>query len=225
MWCVPKIDEPFVERMKDVLELYARPHDPSEPIVALDERPVVLHDNARPDRPMRRGKPRRIDYEYVRRGTANIFCIVEPKTGRRLTHATEDRTRPSFALAAERIARAYPRACRIHLVLDNLNTHTPASLIRAFGAERGHALASRFEFHHTPKHASWLNAAEIEASLVSRECLGRNRIPTLAALRARVRQWNADADRARRKINWKFTVRDAERIFGSEWFNRILSEH
>ncbi|AGP39492.1 hypothetical protein SCE1572_36395 [Sorangium cellulosum So0157-2] len=159
MWCVPKIDEPFVERMKDVLELYARPHDPSEPVVAFDERPVVLHDNARPDRPMRRGKPRRIDYEYVRRGTANIFCIVEPKTGRHLTHATEDRTRPSFALAAERIARAYPQAHRIHLVLDNLNTHTPASLIKAFGTERGRALASRFAFHHTPKchsSASWI---------------------------------------------------------------------
>ncbi|WP_438016337.1 IS630 family transposase [Sorangium sp. So ce315] len=211
--------------MEDVLELYARPHDPSEPVVALDERPVVLHDNARPDRSMRRGKPRRIDYEYVRRGTANISCIVEPKTGRHLTHATEDRIRPSFALAAERISRAYPHASRIHLVLNNLNTHTPASLIKAFGAERGRVLASRFEFHHTPKHASWLNAAEIEASLVSSECLGRNRIPTLAELRRRVRQWNAAADRARRTINGTFTVRDAERVFGSHWFNRIVSEH
>ncbi|WP_438024679.1 transposase [Sorangium sp. So ce233] len=123
--------------------------------------------------------------------------------------------RPSFALPAERIARAYPQAHRIHLVLDNLNTHTPASLIKAFGTERGRALASRFAFHQPPKHASWLNTAEIEASLVSRECLGRNRIPALAELRRRVRQWNAAADRARRKINWTFTVRDAERIFGS----------
>ncbi|WP_437992465.1 transposase [Sorangium sp. So ce145] len=130
-----------------------------------------------------------------------MFCIVEPNTGRHLTHATEDRTRPSFAFAAERIDRAYPRACRILLVLDNLSTHTPASLIKAFGAKRGHALASRFEFHPTPKHASWPNAAKIEASLVSRECLGCNRIPTLAAFRARVRQWNTVADRARRKIN------------------------
>ncbi|WP_438009344.1 transposase [Sorangium sp. So ce321] len=142
--------------------------------------------------------------------------------GRHLTHATEDRTRPSFALAADRIARAYPRAMRIHLVLDNLNTHTPASLIKEFGAERGRALASRFALHLTPKHASWLNAAETETSLVSRECLGRNRIPTLAELRRRVRQWNAAADRARREINWKFTVRDAEQVFGADWFNRIV---
>ncbi|WP_437617194.1 transposase [Sorangium sp. So ce834] len=112
----------------------------------------------------------------------------------------------------------------IHLALGNLNTHAAASLIKAFGTERGHALASRFAFHHAPKHASWLNAAEIEASLVSRECLDRNRIPTLAELRGRVRQWDAAAVRARRKINWKFTVGDAERIFGSDWFNRIVSE-
>ncbi|WP_438037335.1 transposase [Sorangium sp. So ce204] len=108
------------------------------------------------------------------------------------------------------MARAYPRAGRIRLVLDNLNTHTPASLTTAFGPKRDHALASRFEFLHTPKSASWLNAAEIEASLVSRECLGHNRIRTLTGLRGRVRQWNPAADGVRREINWKFTARDAE---------------
>ncbi|WP_437732699.1 transposase [Sorangium sp. So ce1335] len=124
-------------------------------------------------------------------------------------------------LRTEIRARPAPQAHRIHLVLDNLNTHTLATLIKTFGTERGRARASCFAFHHTPEHASWLNAAEIEASLVSRECLGRNRIPALAELRRRVRQWNAAADRARRKINRTFAVRDAERVFGSDGFNRI----
>lgn len=208
-----------------MLELYAKPHDAREPVVALDERPVVLRDDARPGRPVRPGKPRRRDYEYVRRGTANIFCVVEPKTGRHLTHATTNRKRRFFAYALARIARAYPEAKRIHLVSDNLNTHCPRSLAIAFGPERGAALAARFVFHHTPKHASWLNPAEIEASLVSRECLGRDRIASLAELRVRVSKWNAGADRARRKINWKFTVHDAERVFGSWWFDGTVSEH
>jgi hypothetical protein len=211
--------------MKDVLELYAKPLDPREPVVALDERPVVLRDDARPGRPTRPGKPRKRDYEYVRQGTANIFCIVEPKAGRHLTHATKNRKHRAFAHAVARIARAYPDAERIHLVLDNLNTHVPASLLRAFGPDKGSALAARFTFHHTPKHASWLNPAEIEASLVSRECLGRDRVPTLDQLRARVRKWNAAAHRARRTINWKFTVHDARRVFGSWWFDATVSEH
>lgn len=208
-----------------MLEVQAKPLDPREPVVALDERPVVLHEDARPGRPMRPGRLRRRDYEYVRRGTANIFCVVEPKAGRHSTYATKNRKRPAFARTLARIARSYPEAQRIHLILDNLNTHTPASLTRFFGAGKGTELAARFVFHYTPKHASWLNPAEIEASLVSRECLGRDRIGSLAELRARVQKWNASADRTRRKINWKFTVQDARRVFGSWWFDALVSEH
>lgn len=187
--------------------------------------PVVLRDDARTGRPTRPSKPRRRDYEYVRNGMTNIFCIVEPKTGRHLTHATPNRKRRFFAYALARIARAYPKADRIHVVLDNLNTHSPRSLLGTFGPERGAELAARFVFHHTPKHASWLNPAEIEASLVSRECLGRDRIAMLEELRARIRKWNMVADRARRKINWTFTVHDAERVFGSWWFDGSVPEH
>ena len=135
MWCVPVIDAEFIDRMEDVLEVYARPLDAREPVVCIDERPVVLHDSARPSIPLSHGKVARTDYEYVRRGTANIFCIVEPLTGRRLTHATANRTGRAFAQAVRKIARRYSRARRIHLVLDNLlrpPVSSPAMTVEEF---------------------------------------------------------------------------------------------
>jgi hypothetical protein len=224
MWCLPAIDGEFIERMEDVLELYARPANEREPVVCLDERPVVLHDSERPELPARPGKPHRTDYEYVRRGTANIFCIIEPKTGRRLTHATARRTGRHFARALRRIARRHCRARTIHLVLDNLNTHCEKSCIDTFGDE-GAALWRRFTIHHTPNHASWLNAAELECSLVARECLGRRRIPELPLLVRDVRRWSAQADRDRRSINWTFRVADARRIFRYAGITTLRSGH
>ena len=129
MWCVPKIDQEYVTRMEGILRLLARPVDRMQPVVCLDERPVVLHDPARPGHPMRPGREKRTDYEYVRRGTANVFCIVEPKRGSRLTHATKNRKAALYAKALQRIARRYPKAKTIHLVQDNLNTHREKSLI------------------------------------------------------------------------------------------------
>src|SRR5204862_5975821 len=127
MWCVPQIDSEFVERMEDVLRLYARRHRQSEPVVCLDERPVQLLDPARPSQPMRPSRPARVDYEYVREGTANIFCIVEPLTGRRLTYASANRKGRAFARALQRIERRYHTARKIHLVLDNLSNHSAQS--------------------------------------------------------------------------------------------------
>ena len=225
MWCVPRIDREYVARMRDVLRLYARPYDPKQPVVVLDERPTPLRGPARPDIPMRPGHPRRRDYEYVRRGTANVFCIVEPKGGRHFTHATANRKKPAFVAALKKISRAYPDARRIHLVVDNLNTHSPKALIDVLGDNQGQALAKRFRFHYTPKHASWLNVAEIEASLLSRECLGRDRIGSLRELRQRVTPWNRSATRRKRCIQWRFTVRDAARVFGADWFNNLATEH
>ena len=213
MWCVPAISVEFVERMEDVLRLYARPYRESEPVVCLDERPVVLRDAARAGSAMRPGRPARSDYEYVRNGTANIFCIVELKTGRRLTHATARRTNRDFARALNRIAKAYPRAKRIHLVADNLSTHTEKACIETFGLRRGRALWRRFRLHFTPKHASWLNAAEMEASLVARQCLGKRRIPDLATLRQQVRAWRRVATFQGSSIRWRFRVADARRVF------------
>jgi hypothetical protein len=213
MWCVPQIDQEFVDRMEDVLCLYARRRRSREPVVCLDERPVQLLDPARPSEVMRPGRHGRTDYEYVRAGTANIFCIVEPLTGRRLTYASANRTGRAFTRALERIARRYPRARRIHLVMDNLSTHRQKAVVDTLGLESGRALWKRFRVHHTPKHASWLNAAEMEASLVVRECLGSRRIGHLHTLKSQVASWRAQADDQRRPIRWKFTVKDARRVF------------
>lgn len=136
MWVVPEINDEFIERMEDVLRVYERPYNEAEPVVCLDERPVVLRDAARPGSPMRPGRAARADYEYVRKGTANIFCIVEPKTGKRLTHATARRTNRDFGRALQRIANAYPRAKRIHLVADNLSIHSEKACIDTLGEKK-----------------------------------------------------------------------------------------
>ena len=225
MWCVPEIDSEFVARMEDVLRLYARPHREDEPVVCLDERPVQLLDPARQSVAMRLGQPVRFDYEYVREGTANIFCIVEPLTGRRLTYASANRKGPAFARALQRIAIRYKQARRIHLVLDNLSTHSEKVLVDALGPAEGRHLWRRFKIHHTPKHASWLNPAEMEVSLVSRECLGSSRIGHLHTLKSRVAAWRRRADRERRPIRWKFTVKDARRVFRYDGIITRRSKH
>ena len=215
----------YVRRMEDILKLYARRHDPKEPVVALDERPVVLRSDAYRGIPARRGKVFRRDHEYVRKGTANVFCIVEPLTGRRLTHATTRRTGHMYAGALRKIARRYKKARKIHLVQDNLNTHSEKSLIRRYGAKEGRRIWSRFSVHFTPLHASWLNAAELEASLMARECLGRRRIPDAKTLKAEVRAWRIAAEKQGRKIRWSFTVNDAKRVFRYRGIETSRSKH
>jgi len=225
MWCVPAIDHEFVDRMEDVLRLYARPYDPTAPVICLDERPVVLHDEERAGTPIAPGRPARTDYEYVRKGTANVFCIVEPKTGRRLTHSTKRRAGSDFARALYRIAKAHPRAKRIHLVMDNLSTHSEKSCTDTFGMRRGRALWRRFKVHFTPKHASWLNAAEMEAGLVARQCLGKRRIADLQTLHREVRAWRARATQSGCTIRWRFRVADARRVFKYDALVFKRSEH
>jgi transposase len=225
MWCVPALDDQFIERMEDVLELYARPFDYKEPVVALDERPVQLHDSQRPGLAMRPSKPARQDYEYIRRGTANIFCVIAPHTGDRLTRATRNRTGAAYAKMIARIAKRYHYAHTIHLVQDNLSTHTERSLIAAFGERAGHKLWQRFTIHYTPKHGSWLNVAEIEASLVSRECLGHRRIGDLPTLRREVTAWRKRASHQRRSIDWKFRVHDARSVFRYDGIKSARSKH
>lgn len=212
MWCVPALDDAYIACMEDVLRLYERRYNPSEPVVCLDERPVQLLDDVRekvrrPDGTLRR------DYEYRRCGTANIFCAVEPLAGRHFTKATATRDRFEFAKMVRHIVGAYPNARRIHLVMDNLSTHTKNSLVAAFGPVEADRLWRKICVHYTPKHGSWLNQAEIEISLVSRECLGRRRLSSLPVLRAQTRAWNRIANRARRTINWRFTRRKARETF------------
>lgn len=200
--------------MEDILDLYERPLDPREPVVALDERPVQLLEHARPPRPARPGRPARRDYEYIRCGTANVFCGVEPKAGRHFLEATPDRKSPAFAVMLQRIASAYPRARRIHLVVDNLSTHTEKACVTTFGSRAGARLWRHFTVHYTPTHGSWLNQAEIEISLFSRQALGRDRIATLDALRRRTQAWEREANRLALKIRWGFTTARARAKFG-----------
>lgn len=199
--------------MEDILALYETPYKASEPVLCLDEKPVQLLASTRAELRMSRGKVARFDYEYKRCGTANIFGIVEPRTGRHLTYATKTRKAPDFAHALELISKRYRRAKRIHLVMDNLNTHTRWSLTRTFGEKKGLKLWNRFVVHYTPVHASWLNQAEIAINLWSRECLGQRRIPYLDALQKQTDAWTRTADAERRTIRWTFTRKKARTKF------------
>lgn len=198
--------------MEDVLTLYEKPYDECEPVVCLDEKPVQCLEDKRRTVRVRNGSTRR-DYEYVRRGTANVFCGVEPKAGRHFTKVTKTRKNPDFARMLRDIARAYPAARTIHLVMDNLSTHTRAALEQTFGETKGRKLWSRFTAHYTPKHGSWLDQAEIEIGIYSKQCLGRRRIGSIEELRCETRAWQRRVNRNKLSFDWKFTVRDARRKF------------
>jgi transposase len=211
MWCVAKLDEQYIERMEDVLEVYENPLSASAPVVCIEEKPVVLHEDIRALIPMRPGQVARRDYEYKRCGTANVFCGVEPKAGRHFTKVTPTRCSAEFADYLLEIAARYPEADTIHLVMDNLSTHTRKALVVRFGVKAGTWLWNRFTVHYTPKHGSWLNQAEMEVSLFSRQCLGKRRIGNIAALRKQARAWDRRVNRDRITIQWKFTRRHARR--------------
>lgn len=220
MWCVADLDANYIARMEDVLALYEKPHNAKEPVVCLDEKPVSLHAEVRPARPARPGHIAKRDSEYRRCGTANLFAVVEPKAGRHFTCATANRSAQQFARVVRRVLAAYPKARTIHLVMDNLNIHCEKSLTDHWGRRLGRHLWRRITAHFTPKHGSWLNQAEIELSLVSRGCLGTRRIDTLAQLRRDTRAWTTRANRAKTRIQWRFTRRDARLKFG---YQRKLS--
>ena len=213
MWCVADLTDEYLRKMEDVLEVYERPYNPAEPVVCIDEKPVSLHDDVRPARPMAPGKPRRPDNEYKRCGTANVFCAVEPKAGVHFTLVTPDRSKPEFAKAIETVVNAYPTASTIHLVMDNLNIHCQKSMTAHFGEAKGRELWDRLTIHYTPKHGSWLNQAEIEISLLARQCLGKRRIPTLDALRQQAKLWNRMINQEAKTINWTFTRKKARKKF------------
>jgi hypothetical protein len=192
--------------MEDVLEVYHRPYDPARPQVCLDESSKQLLEHTRIPIPARRGTPARVDDEYKRCGTANIFAAVEPITGRTIVEVTEHRTAIDMAHFLRRISEAYPTAMAIVLVMDNLNIHALSCLYEAFAPEEARRLVERFEVHHTPKHGSWLNVAEIFLSTLSRQCLDQ-RIGSLAEMRAIVAAYQAS--RPSTKVGWRFTTSDA----------------
>ena len=199
--------------MEDVLAVYEKPYNPAEPVVCLDEKPVSLHADVRAPIPAKPGKPAKQDNEYKRCGTANVFGVVEPKAGRHFTTATPDRSGAEFARMVGHVVEQYPAARTIHLVMDNLNTHCRKPLIDYFGEQEGGNIWDRLTVHYTPKHGSWLDQAEIELSLFSRQCLGNRRIPDLSTLQRETRVWNRKTDRKRTKINWQFTRTKARKLF------------
>jgi transposase len=209
-WCIPpQQNAEFVWRMEDVLEVYTRPYDPRFPQVCMDEASKQLLSAVREPLPPKPGQPRREDYEYVREGTANLFLFFEPLRGWRRVQVTERRTRVDWAQAIrELVDLHYPEAERIVLVMDNLNTHSPASLYEAFAPEEAQRLAQRLEIHYTPKHGSWLNMAETELSILARQCLDR-RLPSAALLEQEVDAWQQERNQAKARIEWRFTTADA----------------
>jgi transposase len=214
MWCIPKVTPEFVERMEYILDVYAKPYNPKEPLLCFDEKSIQLMEDTRPTIRTRVGSIRKRDYEYKRNGTANIFVTVEPKAGFRTTKTTERRTKADFAHEIKRITRLrrYQDATRIHIVLDNLNTHFKKSLVETFGKQQTIEIMNRVEFHYTPKHASWLNMAEVEIGILSRQCL-KYRTSTRHALRKHIRPWQNTRNRHQMKIQWRWTKKDARNIF------------
>ena len=213
MWCVATLDNEYIEKMEDVLGVYEKPYSAAEPVVCLDEKPITLHADVRPPTAAKPGKPAKFDNEYERKGTANVFGVVEPKVGNHFTTATPNRSGAEFARVVDHVARQYPFAQTIHLVMDNLNIHCRKSLVEHYGEKEGGYLWDRFTVHYTPKHGSWLNQAEIELSIYSRQCLGSRRIPDLKSLQKETKTWNGQANRQRLKINWKFNRKKARKIF------------
>jgi transposase len=209
---VADLNEEYIEKMEDVLETYEKPLSSAEPVVRVDEKPVTLHKDVREPIPMKPGSVAKRDNEYERCGTANVFCGIQPKDGVHFTKVTPNRSSPEFAQFLQSVANRYPQAETIHLVMDNLSSHTRKALVDRFGESTGGSLWDRFTVHYTPTHGSWLNQAEIEISL-SRQCLGRRRIGDRKLLETEARAWNRTVNRKKIKINWTFDRKRARQKF------------
>lgn len=195
--------------MEDVLDVYARPYDERLPVVCMDESSVQLIGEVSTPIPAAPGHPQLVDDEYVRNGVASIFMEVEPLGGERHVEITERRTRIDWAYFVKgMLDERYCDAEKVVLVMDNLNTHSTTSLYEAFPPDEARRLAQRLEIHYTPKHGSWLNIAEIELSVLKRQCLAR-RIPCMEQIRSEVRVWNTDRNNRQTKVDWQFTTEDA----------------
>jgi DDE superfamily endonuclease len=210
MWCIQTIDSEYRKRMYDILDLYEEDYDPKRPLVCLDEKPKQLLGDKRTPIPIKPGSPEKYDYEYVRNGTANIFVAVEFKAGKRVTQVTQRRTRMDFAEFMKiLITKNYSEAEIVRLVTDNLNIHNEKSFYETFGEEEAKQILEKIEFHYTPKHASWLNAAEIEINVMDTECTKR-RIGNIGTLTNEVAAWMKRRNENKKKINWKFTKKNAD---------------
>ena len=205
----PEANSAFVAAMEDVLAVYTRPHDPDHPLVCLDETSKQLIIETRRPQPMKPGQPARVDYEYKRNGTANLFMLFAPLEGWRHVKVTDRRTGLDYAQVLKDLSDIhFPDAKRIVLVQDNLNTHAKSSLYEAFLAAEARRLVERFEWHYTPKHGSWLDMAESELAILSSQCLDR-RIPDKQTLETEVGAWTKKRNTHNAKADWQFTTADA----------------
>lgn len=213
MWCIPALTDEFIERMMDILGIYERPYNSREPVICLDEKSKQLSAHTRQPLPVQPGAPERYDSEYERKGTANIFVMVEPRAGRRHTIVRKYRRYNDYSLCLYFLSKFYDDVDKIILIQDNLNTHTEKSLIKAFGEEKAHEIMKKFEFHPTPKHGSWLNMAEIEISVMGTECLNKRRIPDRFTLHKETTAWKKKRNSKKARIMWRFTKEKAREKF------------
>lgn len=219
MWCIQTITDEYWTRMMDVLEVYERPYDPKRPVLCVDEKSKQLLTPSRQSLPMKPGQPQKIDYEYERHGTVNLFVATEPKDGFRDIRVTRRRTKKDFAKEMDHLLTdVYPDADTLVLVTDNLNIHSPKSLKETFGDEYATTLLRRIEWHYTPKHASWLDMAEIEINCLSRQCLNQS-FGHLKAIRRSVLAWVKDRNNKGAGIHWSFTREKAEKTMGMRYEN------
>jgi hypothetical protein len=206
--------------MEDVLDLYAQPYDSRFPVVCFDESPYQLIGEVRQPQGPQPGQPQRYDYQYQRNGTCNLFMFFEPRTGWRHVEVTARRTKQDFAQCMQQLVDGYyPEAEVIRVVVDNLNTHTPAALYECFPSREAHRLLQRLEFHYTPKHGSWLNMVEIELSVLAEQCLKR-RLPDKATVQHEIAAWERQRNAAKTTVHWRFTTAKArtklQRLYPSQ---------
>jgi hypothetical protein len=210
-WVIPpKADAEFVAQMEEVLETYAKPYNSQRPVVCMDEQPVQLIKETRTPIAATPRHGRRVDYEYERAGTANIFMFTEPLAGWRQATARELKTKIDWAIEVAKLLEGRYKSCEeIVLICDNLNTHTKGAFYEAFPAERARQLVRRIHFCHTPKHGSWLNIAENELSSMTRQCISGRRIGDLKTLREQIRAWSEDINETQRGVDWQMKITDA----------------
>lgn len=221
MWCVGSLTEEYRRRMYALLELYAKPMSRAEPVICIDEKSLQLIGHGRAPLPMKVHSPAKVDYEYVRNGTTNLFVAVEPKAGQRIVSVTQRRGKVDFvAFIGELLTNVYAKARRGHLVLDNLNIHFRKCFDDVLGERAAAKLLGRVQFYYTPKHASWLNMAEIEIGILSRQCLDR-RITSRELLQREVNAWQHARNTERRTIEWKFTRQDADQKLARHYVPKL----
>ena len=221
MWCIGELTQEYRRRMYELLALYARPFDSREPVVCIDEKSLQLIGHSRTPLPMAPGVSAKDDYEYVRKGTSNLFVAVEPKAGQREVSVTEHRGKVDFVeFIASLLGGVYATARRVNLVLDNLNIHFRKCFDDVLGRRAADKLLRRVQFHYTPKHASWLNMAEIEIGILTRQCLDR-RLADRQTLQHEVDSWQRARNATGQTIEWKFTRQDADRKLGRHYVPRF----